>query len=130
MKAIPKGGRMQYMLLIYDSEDVWRTMSEEDQRTVMGEYRAYTEALKSSGKYVAGDALQPTNTAKSVRVRDGEVDQTDGPFAETKEVLGGYYLVDVDSEDEALEWAAKIPSAKFGTIEVRPIVVFPVEAPA
>ena len=121
---------MQYMLLIYDSEDAWATMSEEDQRTVMGEYMAYTEALKSSGKYVAGDALQPTSTAKSIRVRDGEVDQTDGPFAETKEVLGGYYLVDVDSEDEALEWAAKIPSAKFGTIEVRPVVVFPVEAPA
>ena len=121
---------MQYMLLIYDSEDTWTSMSEEERNAVMGEYFAYTEALKRSGKYVAGDALQPTDTAKSVRVRDGETRTTDGPFAETKEILGGYYLVDVESADEALEWAAKIPSARFGTIEVRPIVVFPVEAPA
>ena len=119
---------MQYMLLIYDAEDAWTSMSEEDQRTVMGEYTAYTEALKSSGKYVAGDALQPASTAKSVRMRDGELDQTDGPFAETKEVLGGYYLVDVDSEDEALEWAAKIPSARLGTIEVRAIQPVPAGA--
>jgi hypothetical protein len=118
------------MLLIFDDESVWTTMPEEEQKSVMDEYFAYTEALKSSGKYVAGDALQPTDTAKSVRVRDGETSSTDGPFAETKEVLGGYYLVDVDSEDEAIEWAAKIPSARFGTIEVRPIVVFPVEATA
>jgi hypothetical protein len=121
---------VQYMLLIYDDESTWATMPEEEQKSVMGEYYAYTEALKSSGKYVAGDALQATETAKSVRVRDGETETTDGPFAETKEVLGGYYLVDVDSEDEALEWAAKIPSARFGTIEVRPIIVFPVETPA
>jgi hypothetical protein len=118
------------MLLIYDDESVWTTMPEEEQKSVMDEYFAYTEALKSSGKYVAADALQPTNTAKSVRVRDGEEATTDGPFAETKEVLGGYYLVDVDSEEEAIEWAAKIPSARFGTIEIRPIVVFPVEATA
>ena len=121
---------MQYMLLIYDDESVWTSMSEDEQKTVMGEYFAYTEALKSAGKHVAGDALQPINTAKSVRVRDGESETTDGPFAETKEVLGGYYLVDVDSEDEALEWASKIPSARYGTIEVRPVVVFPVEATA
>ena len=121
---------MQYMLLIYDDESTWRSMSEEDRQTVMGEYFAYTEALKKSGKYVAADALQPIDTAKSVRVRDGETSTTDGPFAETKEILGGYYVVDVDSEDEAIEWASKIPSARFGTIEVRPVVVFPVEAPA
>jgi hypothetical protein len=121
---------MQYMLLIYDDESIWRTMPEGEREAVMGEYFAYTESLKSAGKYVAGDALQPTETATSLRVRDGEVAKTDGPFAETKEALGGYYLVDVDSEDEALEWAAKIPSARFGTIEVRPIVVFPVESPA
>jgi hypothetical protein len=121
---------MQYMLLIYDDEAVWRSMPDAERDAVMGEYFAYTESLKAAGKYVAGDALQPTETAKSVRVRDGDVKTTDGPFAETKEVLGGYYLVDVDSEDEALEWAAKIPSARFGTIEVRPVVVFPVESPA
>ena len=121
---------MQYMLLIYDAEDTWTSMSDEEQQGVMGEYFAYTEALKASGKYVAGDALQPIETAKSVRVREGDTRTTDGPFAETKEILGGYYLVDVDSEDEALEWAAKIPSARFGTIEVRPVVVFPVQTPA
>jgi hypothetical protein len=121
---------MQYMLLIYNNEDTWRSMAEDERNTVMGEYFAYTEALKKAGKYVAGDELQAIDTAKSVRVRDGETNTTDGPFAETKEILGGYYLVDVDSDDEALEWAAKIPSARWGTIEVRPVVVFPVEAPA
>ena len=121
---------MQYMLLIYDDPNVWRTMSEEEQNAVMGEYFAYTNELREAGKFVAGDALQPTTTAKSVRVRGSDVQTTDGPFAETKEQLGGYYLVDVDSEDEAIEWARKIPSARLGTIEVRPVVVFPVEATA
>ena len=96
----------------------------------MQEYFSYTEELRRAGAYVAGDALQPTDTARSVRVRDGERTVTDGPFAETREVLGGYYLVDVESEEEALEWAAKIPSARFGTIEVRRIVVFPQQAEA
>ena len=121
---------MQYMLLIYDQESVWETMPEDEQQSVMREYFQYTEDLKSSGKYVAGDALQPITTAKSVRVRDGETSTTDGPFAETKEVLGGYYLIDVDSDAEAEEWAAKIPSARLGTIEIRPVVVFPAETPA
>ena len=121
---------MQFMLLIYDDESVWTNMPEEEQQAIMGEYFSYTEALRESGKYVAGDALQPITTAKTVQVRDGAPLTTDGPFAETKEQLGGYYLVDVDSEDEALEWAAKIPSARFGKIEVRPVVVFPVEATA
>ena len=121
---------MQYMLLIYDDESKRGEASEAERNAVMGEYMAYTEALRNSGKLVAGDALQPTGTAKSVRVRDGELGTTDGPFAETKEQLGGYYLIDVDSEDEALEWASKIPGARYGTIEVRPVVVFPVEATA
>jgi len=121
---------MQYMLLIYDDPSTWSGMSEGDRNAVMGEYFQFTEDLTKAGKHVAGDALQPTSTAKSVRVRDGSSETTDGPFAETKEALGGYYLVDVDSEEEALEWAARIPSARFGTIEVRPVVVFPVEATA
>jgi hypothetical protein len=121
---------VQFMLLIYDDEAVWSGMPEEEQNAFMGEYFAYTEELKQSGKYVSADALQPTSTAKTVQLRDGAPLTTDGPFAETKEQLGGYYLVDVDSEEEALEWAAKIPSAKFGKIEVRPVVVFPVEATA
>jgi hypothetical protein len=118
----------QYMLLIYDDESVWRSMSEEDRNAVMGEYFSYTEELRNAGAYVAGDALQPTATAKSVRMREGERLTTDGPFAETKEVLGGYYLVEAASDEEALDWAAKIPSARLGTIEVRPVVVFPTPA--
>jgi hypothetical protein len=115
---------MQYMLLIYDDETTWRGFSEEERNALMGEYGAYTDELRKAGAYVAGDALQPIGTATTVRLRDGEQLVTDGPFAETKERLGGYYLVDVDSIDEAVEWAAKIPSARYGSIEVRPIVVF------
>src|SRR5919107_2516631 len=125
-----KEEHVQFMLLIYDDEATWRDMPEAERNSVMGEYFAYTEALKNAGVYVSGDALQPTDTAKSVRVRDGRSVASDGPFAETREVLGGYYLVDVESEADALEWAAKIPSARFGTIEVRPVVVFPVQSPA
>jgi hypothetical protein len=115
---------MQFMLLIYDDEQIPQTMSEEERNAFMGEYFAYTEELRQAGAYVAGDALQPIETATTVRVRDGEQLLTDGPFAETKEQLGGYYLVDVDSLDDAIRWAAKIPSARFGSIEVRPVVVF------
>ena len=115
---------MQFMLLIYDDGQAWQAMSEEERNAVMGEYWTYTEELQKSGAFVAGDALQPTDTATTVRVRDGEQVLTDGPFAETKEQLGGYYLVDVESIDEAIQWATKIPSARFGSIEVRPVMVF------
>src|SRR5215212_5516584 len=120
----------QYMLLIYDEPSAWQSMTEDDRNAMMGEYFVYTNELREAGAYVAGDALQPTSTAKSVRVRDGERLTTDGPFAETKETLGGYYLVEAASDQEALDWAAKIPSARFGTIEVRPIVVYPQTADA
>ena len=113
---------MQYMLLIYNEPGGWDSMSDEQRGEIYQAYGAFTEELQASGKLVAGDALQPITTATSVRVRDGETLTTDGPFAETKEVLGGYYLVDVDTIDEALEWGAKIPGAKYGTIEVRPVV--------
>src|SRR5215208_5185922 len=115
-----KEAEMQYMLLIYDDETIWGSMSEDDRNAVMREYMAYTQALKDAGKFVVGDALQPTTTAKSLRIRNDDLGTTDGPYAETKEQLGGYYLIDVESEDEALEWAVKIPSARFGTIEARP----------
>ena len=113
---------MQYMLLIYGPANGWETLTPEQQQEIGSAYFAFTEELQSAGKMVAGDALQPTATATSVRVREGETLTTDGPFAETKEVLGGYYLIDVDTLDEALEWAAKIPGAAHGTIEVRPVV--------
>ena len=115
---------MQYMCLIYDNERVWQGMSDDEKNAVYGEYGAFTKSIQESGNMVAGDALQPTSTATTVRVRDGETLMTDGPFAETKEQLGGYYLIEAKDADEALAIAARIPSAKYGSIEVRPVVVF------
>lgn len=119
---------MQYLLLIYDEESTWENMPEEERNRLYGEYMAFTQELKDAGAYVTADQLQPTSAATSIRVRDDEQLTTDGPFAETKEQLGGFYLIDVESLDEAIEWAAKIPSARLGTIEVRPIVQVPAPA--
>jgi hypothetical protein len=115
---------MQYMCLIYDDEKIWTSMPEDESKAVMGEYFAFTESIKESGNYAGGDALQPTGTATTVRVREGKTLVTDGPFAETKEQLGGYYLIEAKDADEALAIAARIPSARFGSIEVRPVMVF------
>ena len=115
---------MQYMLLIYDNEKMWPSMDEKERNALMGEYYAFTEEVKKAGKLVAGDALQATNTASTVRVRNGKALTTEGPFAETKEQLGGYYLVEAKDLDEAMALAAKIPSARFGSIEVRPVMKF------
>ena len=116
---------MQYMLLIYDDEAQWESLSEEERGAIVQEYFALTSDLRERGAFVAGAPLQPTSTATTVRVRDAETVTTDGPFAETKEQLGGYYLIEADSIDEALEWAAKIPSARVGSIEVRPVMQIP-----
>jgi hypothetical protein len=113
---------MQYLLLIYDEEKNWETMSEAERNGLFGEYGAYTGELQASGQMLGGNALLPTSTATTVRVREGEQVVTDGPFAETKEQLGGYYLIEAESVDGALEWAAKIPGARWGSIEVRPIM--------
>ena len=113
---------MQYMLLIYNTPDSWSSMPPEQQKELFEAYGTFSMELEASGKMVAGDALQDTSTATSVRVRDGETLTTDGPFAETKEVLGGYYLIDVETLDEALEWATKLPGSSYGTVEVRPVV--------
>lgn len=115
---------MQYMLLIYDNEKQWADATPEQHAEVMPMWMKYTEDMKTAGVYVAGDALQPTTTATTVRIRDNETLNTDGPFAETREQLGGYYLVDVPDLDAALEWAAKCPAAPMGSIEVRPVMVF------
>jgi hypothetical protein len=115
---------MQYMLLIYNDEKLSAGLGEAELGAMMTEYGAYTQGLRDSGAFVAGDALQPVAAATTVRVRDGEQLVTDGPFAETKEQLGGYYLVEAESLDEAIEHAAKIPGARTGSIEVRPILVF------
>ncbi len=115
---------MQYMCLIYDDENTWDNLPEDERNAVFADYGTFTESIKDSGNYVAGDALQPTSTATTVRIRDGQTLVTDGPFAETKEQLGGYYLVEAKDVDEALKIAERIPSARYGSIEVRPVVVW------
>jgi len=110
---------MQYLLLIYENEN---RFSQGYDPAEMGEYQAFGKDF--SGNIKGGNALQPTSTAKSVRVRSGKAAVTDGPFAETKEQLGGFYLVEAANIDEAAKMAARIPGARFGTIEVRPIMTF------
>jgi hypothetical protein len=114
---------MKYLLLIYTPEPTEQP-SPEVIEEVMNAYNAFTDHVKSTGAYVGGEALQPTVTATTVRVRDDQTLTTDGPFAETKEALGGYYLVEARDLDDAIEIAARIPGAKSGSIEVRPIVDF------
>ena len=113
---------MQYMLLIYDDEQLWANMSDEERGAIMGEYFAFTQELREKGAMVSGAPLQPTQTATAVRLREGEQLVTDGPFAETKEQLGGYYVVEANDVDEAIALAERIPAARGGTIEVRPLV--------
>lgn len=115
---------MKYLCLIYDDEKQMATMTKEAGDAFMGEYFAFTEGIRQSGHYVGGEALQPIGTATSLRIRNGKMTTTDGPFAETKEQLGGYYLIEARDLNEALQVAARIPSAKTGTIEVRPVVNF------
>jgi hypothetical protein len=121
---------MKYLLLIYDNEQAWTRISEAEQRKIYGEYMQFTEDIKASRNFLAGSQLQPIATATSVRVRDGKDIVTDGPFAETHEQLGGYYLIEAKDLDEATKIAARIPSARLGTIEVRPIVERSAEATA
>ena len=106
---------MRYLCLIYEEEKKWATMSEAEANAIMGEYFAFTDGVKKSGHYVGGEALQPTNTATSVRVRQGKTSTTDGPFAETKEQLGGYYLIEARDLNDAIQVAARIPGARGGT---------------
>jgi hypothetical protein len=117
---------MRYLLLIYGPEQTEQP-SPEEQAAVMQAYDAFTKNVKARDAYLGGEALEPTPTATTVRVRDGQTLTTDGPFAETKEALGGYYLVEAKDLDEAIEYAAAIPGATFGSIEVRPIWELPEE---
>lgn len=112
---------MKYMLLIAEDENRFESMSEADVGKLMGEYGAFHDKIEKSGVLVEAHRLRPTPTATTVRVRGGETLTTDGPFAETKEQLGGYYVIDVDHLDDAIRWAAAIPSAKNGSVEVRPV---------
>ena len=113
---------MRYALLIYASEQDWAGQTEEESQAVNQEYMTFTKDIIDRGLMKGGEALQPTSTATSVRVRNGDTLTTDGPFAETKDQLGGFYLVDCKDLDEAVEVAAGIPDARRGTIEVRPIM--------
>ena len=116
---------MKYAILIYGDETAGAQATPEQVDQVMGEWWGYEgELQKEEGVRLAGEALQPTQSAKTVRVKDGKPSVTDGPFAETKEQLGGFYLLDVKDEDEAIEWAIKCPAAKSGTVEVRQIQEF------
>jgi hypothetical protein len=121
---------MKYMLLIYDDEKGWAKLSETERQQAMGEYMQLTQQIKSGGQYVASSQLHPTSAATSVRLRNGKRLATDGPFAETREQLGGYYLIEAKDLDEAIAIAARIPSARSGTIEVRPLVEHPAQATA
>jgi hypothetical protein len=116
------------MLLIYSEESGWESMSDADRESAMKRYGDFTAELQAASAMVAADRLQPTANATTVRVRDGELLVTDGPFAETKEQLGGYYLIEAESLDEATEWAAKLPGSHHGSVEIRPIMQMPVEA--
>jgi hypothetical protein len=121
---------VQYLLLIYDPAGGWESATEAEVKAVYEEYYAFTNDLREQGKLVSANQLEPVSSATSVKVRNGEKLVTDGPFAETREVLGGYYLIEADSLEEATDWAARIPSARYGTIEVRPVVMQQAEVSA
>ena len=112
---------MKYLCLIYDQEAKWATMSKAESDAIYAEYGAFTNSIKESGHYIGGNPLQPTHTGTTVRVRNGKISTTDGPFAETKEQLGGYYLIEAKDLNEALQIGSRIPSARSGSIEVRPV---------
>jgi hypothetical protein len=112
---------MQYLLMIYGNENYQSSLSPAELENILGEYMTFTKEIAQSGHYRGGNELQMTSKATTVRVRDQKRTVTDGPFAETKEQLGGYYLIDAKDLDEAVAIAARIPSARWGSIEVRPI---------
>ena len=112
---------MKYILLIYHQEQAWDRLTKQEQQKIYSEYGQFTQEIMASGHHLGGSELHPSSTATSVRVRDGKQLTTDGPFTETKEQLAGYYLIEAKNLDEAIGIAARIPSAKVGTIEVRPL---------
>ena len=112
---------MQYMLLIYSNEAAMLAADKAQSEQMMAAYGAYTEALKQAGAIVTANRLQPSRAATTVRTADGKTNVLDGPYAEAKEQLGGYFLIDVPDLDAALSWAARCPGASHGTVEVRPI---------
>jgi hypothetical protein len=120
-----KEDAVQYMILIYSDPALMQQRSGEEQREMMGEYMAYSESLRQAGVYQTGEGLEPASTATTVRVRDGQQLITDGPFAETREVLGGFYVIECDTLDDALAHAGRCPGARHGSVEVRPVMQIP-----
>jgi hypothetical protein len=116
---------MNYMLLIYENEANWLAMSPEEQGKIFGEYMQFTQEITASGHFVSGDPLDSTASATTVRVRDGKAVTTDGPFAETREQLGGYYVIRAENLDVAIDIASRIPAARVGSIEIRPVPQIP-----
>ena len=115
---------MQYLLLIYRNDAEYGKMNAAERKAMSAEYGVFTQSIIQSGHFKAGDGLQPTTTATTVRVREGKMLTTDGPFAETREQLAGYYMVEAKDLDAALSIAARIPGAKTGSIEVRPVMIY------
>ena len=116
---------MQYLLLIYENEAAQAKLPEAEQGQIWEEYMVYTDRIRKSGQFVAGEALQPVATATTVRVKNGKTVTTDGPFAETREQLGGFYMVEAKDLDEAIKLAAAIPASRTGSVEVRPVMPTP-----
>jgi hypothetical protein len=113
---------MKYLCLIYDDETQWSRMNKEQSAAMMGDYGKFTQDIQKSGHFIGGNALQPTPSATTVRLRNGSISTTDGPFAETKEQLGGYYLIEARDLNDAIQVAGRVPGARNGSIEVRPIM--------
>ena len=113
---------MKYLCLIYESEKFWEKASKEEGEAIFGEYMGFTQDIAKTGHLLAGEALLPTSAATTVRVRNGKISTTDGPFAETKEQLGGYYLIEARDLNDAIQVGAKIPGARYGSIEIRPVM--------
>ena len=116
---------MRYMLLIYSPESYWQSISEQERGKIYQEYLDFTDSIRKSGHWLAGDPLEATAAATTVRVRNGKAMATDGPFAETREQLGGYYIIQAKNLDEATAIAERVPSSRIGSIEVRPILDMP-----
>ena len=116
---------MKYILLIYQSEMEWDAMSEERQQAEIGEYLRFTDDIRRTGNHVSDAPLAPTSTATTVRLRNGRTTLTDGPFAETREQLGGFYIVEAANADDAIALAARLPGARWGSVEVRPFNMDP-----
>jgi hypothetical protein len=125
-----KGGTVKYLMLMYGAERVWENMPTEQMDRIYAAHRAYGEEMQKAGVIRGGAELRPTTTATTVRFAGGRPTTLDGPFAETKEQLGGYYLIEADSLDDAIKWAAKLPGSHHGSVEIRAIAQVPAGAPS